>query len=243
MHLIKLDATPSTNDYLKALSASSSLVDFTTVWAIQQSKGKGQMGSVWLSEIGKNLTFSVLKNNLNLLVSESYTLNVCISLVLYDFLNDLNVPQLSIKWPNDILSGTSKLCGVLIENQLKGNQVSSAIIGIGLNVNQTDFHSLKNVTSLKLLFGRDFNLDNLLSKIMVKLQSIFIALKENGREAFWKAYENVLFRKDKPSTFEDTHGQMFMGFIREVSFDGQLVVELEDKILKKFNLKELKLLY
>lgn len=243
MHLIKLDATPSTNDYLKALSASSSLADFTTVWAIHQSKGKGQMGSVWSSEIGKNLTFSVLKNNLNLSVSENYTLNVCVSLVLYDFLNELNVPQLSIKWPNDILSGTSKLCGVLIENQLKGNQITSAIIGIGLNVNQTDFHSLKNVTSLKLLFGRDFNLESLLPKIVVKLQSIFKELNESSREEFWKAYEEVLFRKDKPSTFEDTRGQMFMGFIREVSSDGQLVVELEDKILKKFNLKELKLLY
>ncbi|SHJ51537.1 biotin--[acetyl-CoA-carboxylase] ligase [Pseudozobellia thermophila] len=243
MHLIKLDATHSTNDYLKDLMALGGLSDFTTIWAGYQSKGKGQMGAKWTSEKGKNLTFSVLKTDLSLPVAESYTLNVCVALALYNYLKAIRVPNLKIKWPNDILSGTSKVCGILIENQLKGNLISSAILGIGLNVNQTDFHSLQNVTSLNLLFDRAFNLDKVLRQIVHSLQEVFAELESKGGAQLWATYESALFRKDKPSTFEDPSGQLFMGFIRRVSPDGKLVLELEDRVMREFDLKELRLLY
>lgn len=243
MDLIKLDATHSTNDYLKDLMSSRDLSDFTIIWAEYQSRGKGQMGANWLSEKGKNLTFSVLKKSLGLPVAESYTLNVSVALAIYNYLKTLNVPNLKIKWPNDILSGTSKVCGILIENQLQGNHISSAVIGIGLNVNQTDFRSLQNVTSLNLLFDRVFNLDDVLRQILQSLEEVFDELENEGGGRLWKRYQSVLFRKDKPSTFEDASGQLFMGFVRSVSPDGKLVLELEDQVMRKFDLKEVRLLY
>ena len=243
MQIIKLDATDSTNDYLKTLTLSETLTDFTVVVAGQQLNGRGQMGTKWLSDPGKNLTFSVLKNNLHLSASDSFLLNVTVSIAIYKCLEALNVPDLYIKWPNDILSGSSKICGILIENLLSGNKINTAIVGIGLNVNQLHFESLQNVASLKLLLGRTFNVDELLSLIVKNLKNVFSEWKEKGVDSLRETYKKTLFRKDKPSTFEDRNGDLFMGFIRGISDYGKLVVELEDSIMEEFDLKEIRLLY
>ncbi|CAZ94757.1 biotin--[acetyl-CoA-carboxylase] ligase [Zobellia galactanivorans] len=243
MQLIKLNATDSTNAYLKRLLPDSSLTDFTVVMAEEQLKGKGQMGAVWESEAGKNLTISVLKNELHLVADDFFALNICVSLAVYDVLKAYQVPNLSIKWPNDILSGTSKICGILIENLLSGGQINTAVIGIGLNVNQTFFGNVENASSLKLILGKNFNLDELLHAIVESLKQNFLKIKVGPMVKLWQAYEEVLFRKDKPSTFENRNGELFMGFIRGISPKGKLVIALEDNIMQEFDIKEVKLLY
>lgn len=243
MQLIKLDATDSTNAYLKNLALSENVIDFTVVTTYRQLNGRGQMGSKWQSEPGKNLTVSVLKKKLNLPASDNFQLNIAVSLAVFNFLDSLQVPDLYIKWPNDILSGTSKICGILIENLLFGDKINTAVIGIGLNVNQTYFESLQNVASLKLLLGCTFNLNELLNLLIKNLKSVFSEWKELGTDSLWQIYENLLFRKDKPSTFENKNGELFMGFIRGVSHYGKLIIELEDNVIEEFGLKEVKLKY
>lgn len=243
MNIIKLDATDSTNAYLKRLLSDGLGADFTVITAKKQLKGKGQMGAKWESDSGKNLTFSVLRQGLGLSVANYFVLNICVSLAVYKTLKAHQVPDLSVKWPNDILSGTSKICGILIENVLSGNLINTAIIGIGLNVNQTFFGELENASSLKLILGSNFDLDELLHEIVENLKSIFLESTTNSTENLWKAYEDVLFRKDKPSTFENKQNELFMGFIRGVSPTGKLQIMLEDNVLKEFDIKEVKLLY
>ncbi len=243
MHILKLNATDSTNQYLKALSLAKTLEDFTVVWANEQRKGRGQIGATWQSEPGKNLTFSVLKYNNHLTIHNQFLLNICASLAIIDTLSSLSIPDLSVKWPNDILSGNTKICGILIENMCKGNQIQSSIVGIGLNVNQVIFSNLTNVSSLKLLLGQPYNLEEILHSILHNLKNTFSKLDTKNNNVLWDAYEQRLFRKDKPSTFKDADGALFMGFIRKISPEGKLVVELEDAVFKAFDLKELKLLY
>ena len=243
MQLIKLDATDSTNDYLKSALSTDSLVDFTVVATERQLKGKGQRGAKWQSEPGKNLTFSVLKRGLDLPVSDNFILNIGVSLAVFNTLKSFQVPDLSIKWPNDILSGTSKICGILIENLILGSKVTTSVLGIGLNVNQLDFDTLQNATSLKLLLGKTFNLEELLVQVVENLKVVFKKWEEEGANYLWTIYETVLFRKDKASTFEDQSGNLFMGFIRGVSKEGKLILALEDNIMKEFNLKEVQLRY
>jgi len=201
------------------------------------------MGAKWESESGKNLTISVLKKFNQLLITNQFLLNICVSLAVLNTLKELSVPDLKVKWPNDILSGSSKICGILIENMLVGTQIQTAVIGIGLNVNQQSFNTLSNVSSLKLLLGRTLNLDELLHKVLENLKISFLRLEQSPNDALWKDYENQLFRKDKPSTFKDGEGVIFMGFIRRISPQGRLIVELEDAVLKEFDLKEIKLQY
>ncbi|MBU2947255.1 biotin--[acetyl-CoA-carboxylase] ligase [Zobellia uliginosa] len=243
MNIIKLDATDSTNAYFKRLLSDGLGADFTVVTAKEQRSGKGQMGAKWESDSGKNLTFSVLRKGLNLSVNDYFVLNICVSLAVYKTLKAHHVPDLSIKWPNDILSGTSKICGILIENILSGNLINTGIIGIGLNVNQTFFGELENASSLKLILGKNFNLDELLLELIENLKSAFLDSHSRSTESLWQTYEKVLFRKDKPSTFENKENELFMGFIRGVSPTGKLQIVLEDNVIKEFDIKEVKLLY
>lgn len=241
--IIKLDATDSTNQYLKDLLQTKNAVDSTVVVAKKQLKGRGQMGAVWESENGKNLTFSVLKSFDLLHVEHQFNLNLMVSLAVCDVLNQFSLPDVRVKWPNDILSGSSKICGILIENILKGQLVQHSIIGIGLNVNQTSFDNLGNAASLKMISGRTFDLDELLQMILERIRIRFLNIQEKTVNQLLPEYEQYLFRKDKPSTFKDAEGAMFMGFIRGVSDTGKLVLELEDRVFKEFGLKEVSLLY
>ena len=243
MQIIKLNATDSTNLYLKDLMNIKSLGDYTIVVADKQTLGRGQMGTKWESKPFNNLTFSVLKKNDLEKVTNPFILNICVSLAVYTLLSKLHLPDLKVKWPNDILSGNFKICGILIENIFSGNRILASVIGIGLNVNQTTFNNLPNVSSLKLLTGKTFNLDQLLAEFQSVLKQTFLELDEKGVVEMQKKYENVLFRKDKPSTFKDNEGNLFMGFIKGVSNEGRLVVTLEDDIKKEFDLKAISLLY
>ena len=243
MQIIKLNATDSTNLYLKDLMNIKSLGDYTIVVADKQTLGRGQMGTKWESKPFNNLTFSVLKKNDLEKVTNPFLLNICVSLAVYTLLSKLHLPDLKVKWPNDILSGNFKICGILIENIFSGNRILASVIGIGLNVNQTTFNNLPNVSSLKLLTGKTFNLDQLLAEFQSVLKQTFLELDEKGVVEMQKKYENVLFRKDKPSTFKDNEGNLFMGFIKGVSNEGRLVVTLEDDIKKEFDLKAISLLY
>ena len=243
MQIIKLNATDSTNLYLKDLMNIKSLGDYTIVVADKQTLGRGQMGTKWESKPFNNLTFSVLKKNDLEKVTNPFILNICVSLAVYTLLSKLHLPDLKVKWPNDILSGNFKICGILIENIFSGNRMLASVIGIGLNVNQTTFNNLPNVSSLKLLTGKTFNLDQLLAEFQSVLKQTFLELDEKGVVEMQKKYENVLFRKDKPSTFKDNEGNLFMGFIKGVSNEGRLVVTLEDDIKKEFDLKAISLLY
>ncbi len=241
--IIKLDATDSTNLHLKNLLRSKTLADYTVVVTAKQLKGRGQMGAEWVTENGKNLTFSVLKNFESLQVVQQFNLNICISLAVYAVLKELSIPDLRVKWPNDIMSGSTKICGILIENVLKGKIIQHSIIGIGLNVNQISFKNLEKVSSLKLLTAQHFDLDELLTRLLEKLRHYFIGIEGKSVPQMLPAYEKVLFRKDKPSTFKNVDDEVFMGFIRGVSSDGKLVLELEDNVFKEYGLKEVKLLY
>lgn len=243
MQIIKLNATNSTSTYLKNLISGDLLEDFTVVVAQKQLEGRGQMGTTWVSEEGKNLTFSLLKKVDALPVMEQFVLNIIVSLAIYDALNRINVPDLRIKWPNDILSGNTKICGILIENLLSGKNIQSSVVGIGLNVNQMQFGGLPNVSSLKSILGKTFDLDELLVSIIESMKNRFMASEGKSIAQLKIEYEKVLFRKDKPSTFKNQKDEMFMGFIRGISQEGKLLVTLEDDVLKEFDLKEIKLLY
>ena len=243
MQIIKLNATDSTNLYLKDLMNKRSLDDFTIVVADSQTLGRGQMGTKWESDPHKNLTVSVLKKMESEQFENPFLLNICVSLAVFNTLKSLHIPALKIKWPNDIMSGHFKICGILIENIISGPRILYSIIGIGLNVNQEKFLDLPNVSSLKLLTGRNYELDGLLLQLQRELKNSFKVIEEKGADAIRDQYESVLFRKDKPSTFKDANGQVFMGFIRGVSDQGKLVVAHEDEFLREYNMKEISLLY
>ncbi|NJX16578.1 biotin--[acetyl-CoA-carboxylase] ligase [Tamlana crocina] len=243
MRIIKLNATDSTNSYLRHLNTLEKVEDYTAVITKNQTQGKGQRGTVWLSESSKNLTFSVFKDVSAIDLKEPFYMSMAAALAVLNALHGLSLPRLSVKWPNDILSENKKICGILIENVIKQNSINASIIGIGLNVNQTEFENLPQASSLKRITGQHFDTDELALGILQQLKHYFLLLEAGRHSEVKTEYENLLFRKNKPSTFKDAEGLMFSGFIKGVAPSGCLQVLLEDDILKEFNLKEISLLY
>ena len=243
MEIIKLNATNSTNTYLKNLLKEKQVKDLSCIWALSQTQGRGQQGAKWISEPGKNLTFSILKKFENLSSEYHFLLNMEVSLAIFRALKKLYIPDLAVKWANDILSSKKKICGILIENTLHKEQISASIIGIGVNVNQIFFNDLPNVSSLQKIMGHPFDLEEVLLLICQELEVSLKSLSPTRFETMLDEYHTYLFRKDKPSTFEYPNGERFMGYIRGVSHNGQLQVEQEDALMSSFSLKEIKLLY
>jgi len=243
MHIIKLNAIDSTNSYLRELASKKPLEDFTVVITKHQTKGRGQIGSIWNSEKDKNLTCSVFKRNCCVSIDDQFYISMVTSLSIIKTLQLFQVPKLVVKWPNDILSEQKKICGILIENVIKHQDIEGSIIGIGLNVNQTQFPNLPSASSLKNLTGSLFDVEELLARIVEHLQYYFEKLEQGKHDFIKRAYEALLFRRNKPSTFKNYEGDLFSGFIQGVNNNGTLQILLEDDIVKEFELKEIQLLY
>ncbi|MEO6347132.1 MAG: biotin--[acetyl-CoA-carboxylase] ligase [Aquaticitalea sp.] len=243
MRIIKLDAIDSTNSFLRQLSVKERIEDYTVVMTDYQTHGRGQMGTKWASEQSKNLMVSVFKEVTALTVEKNFYISMVVSLSILKALESLQIKKLKIKWPNDILSDNKKVAGVLIENVIKQNQLQASIIGIGLNVNQTEFRDLPNATSLLLLLGKVFDLEEVVHELLKQLRLHFQLLENGQLNRLKAAYEINLFRKDKPSTFKNVYDELFIGIILGITASGNLKVQIEDGIIKEYHLKEITLLY
>jgi len=222
------------------MAKDSVLENFTVVQTENQLNGRGQQYAKWVSEPLKNLTFSVFVKFANFNFLDKKYLNFAVSLAVFEVLKEQKIKNIAIKWPNDILSGKQKICGILIENNIKGIKINSSVIGIGLNVNQKLFSkSLQNVSSLSNISGKFFDLDVLLKKITIKLKLKIEQLEKQDFKSLETNYLNVLYKKNIPTMFKDSKDVLFMGIIRGISNDGKLQVELENENMLEFGIKEI----
>ncbi len=243
MKIIKLHAIDSTNTYLKQLAKNSQLEEETVVVAAHQFSGRGQMGNGWISKEGESLTFSIFKRFGALSVERQFMVSMGVSMAVYEALSTLNVPRISIKWPNDIMSANKKIGGILIENVLEGSNLKYSVIGIGLNVNEASFQNLPQASSLKLETGITFILEEVLALLLKSISKHLEMLNVATPSSLKQRYESVLFRKGMISVFEFAEGTRFNGIIIGVTDLGELLVETQSNGLQKFQLKEVKLIY
>lgn len=184
----------STNHYLENLEPTP--YEGRVIRTTNQTGGVGQQGNVWESEAGKNLTFSLLLKPTFLPIASRFMLTKAISIAILDFLKqELPDQEVYIKWPNDIYVGKKKLCGVLISTKFRGTTFNSAVIGIGFNVNQTLFsRDIPNPTSLKIITGRDYDLDAVLNDLLIKIDMWYEVLKTGNFDRLDSVYiENFLY--------------------------------------------------
>lgn len=181
--LIHLSNTQSTNDYVSQLLTKSTPLPGTVVSADYQSDGKGQFGNKWQSEYGKNLLLSVYIRPEKLKAPESFQLNVATTLAICSFLDQkLNKKIAAIKWPNDIIVDGKKIGGILIQNSIAGRLITESIIGIGLNVNQTEFlHDYNNYHPISMAnySGKNFERGELLIELLHCLEYFLTNTFEN----------------------------------------------------------------
>lgn len=228
--LIHISETNSTNNYLQSLCSKQKVEELTVVVADFQTSGRGQRGNSWESDSGKNLLFSIVIFPEFLEARRQFLISQIISLAIKEEL-DTYTTDISIKWPNDIYWKEKKICGMLIENDLMGRNISQSIAGIGININQETFHSFApNPVSLRQITGKEFDLFEILKNIVLRIQSYYSLLKKGNTESIVCQYEMSLFRKEGMHRFKDANGE-FLARIICVESEGRLI--LEDEILNK----------
>jgi len=237
--IIQLDVVDSTNNFTANLLKAGELAHGTVILADEQTAGRGQRGAKWQSEGGSNLIFTVFVEYDNLAVERQETINHWISLSLLDVLAKNGIDA-KIKWPNDILVNDQKIAGILIENQLSNEQIKSSIIGIGMNVNQTNFETL-NATSMRLHNNFIFQVKEIALQLISSINesSNFVpthqyqSLKEKFHQNLWRMNENVNF---------EWKGEIYSGKICGTNEHGLLQIEVNG-IIEVFDLKEISFLF
>lgn len=238
--VLKYKTLESTNDFCKDYYRQMGNSAFSAaVWTVEQSKGKGQRGNGWHAEPGKNLTFSVICDSSFLNPDELFYLNKAVSVAIIAFLNEIAI-KAEIKWPNDIYYKNEKLAGILIESSINGPKLLYSVIGIGLNINETNFPKELKATSLKLISGKEFNLEDCLDKLLNHLDNCLWKVKQQKKQLD-EAYFNHLLGLNSMGIFEDEHG-VFGGTIKNVTENGLLQIET-NHTLKNYNFKEVKFLF
>ncbi len=242
IQIIRLQAVNSTNNYANGQLMENELPDGTVFLAYEQISGRGQMNNFWESEPGKNLTFSIVVYPDFLDIRRQFMLSKVVTLGIYHALNKY-VANLRIKWPNDIYAGDKKLGGILIENSIMNSSIKSSVIGIGINVNQTDFRSnAPNPVSLKTLTNQQFDSDQILNEILSGIDLYYYLLRGGEEERIDREFISVLYRVDEKHWFR-AEEEVFEGEIFGVNEIGQLLIRKNDGEIVDFHFKEVEFLH
>ena len=235
-NLVFVPECHSTNTLALQLSQQPGFADGSVVITSNQTAGKGQRGNSWVVQPGQNLTFSVIVKPSFLAVKDQFLLTVITSLAARDFLISRVNESIYIKWPNDILVRDKKIAGILIENQIHGRQIQSSVIGIGLNINQTEF-GFATATSLRFLGGRETDLNEALQSLLQFLEIRYLQLKQGKVDALKQEYLDALYWKNENHQFR-SGDSIFTGVINGVDENGKLQVRT-GKDVRSFEVKEL----
>ena len=236
--LVYMPECHSTNvEALKLLQNNPQVTEGTVVITDNQTAGRGQRGSTWESDAGKNLTFSVVLKPAFLLAKDQFRLNMAVSLGLFDYVSS-QLADVKIKWPNDMMIGNHKACGMLIENQISGQQIQHSVVGIGLNVNQDHF-SLPTPTSMFLKKGHTFDLNQALAELLQWMEGRYLQLKANID--LRDEYISSLYGRGEKRKYK-SGDEIFEGVITGIDPVGLLEVEVSGRT-KYFDLKQIQMVY
>ena len=235
--IIRIDETDSTNRWMKELiqlHPSEETQHEMVVVCDYQTAGRGCGSNSWEAEPGKNLLMSVLMHPKKVSARTQFIITQIVSVALYRTIETVigSEHRVTIKWPNDIYVGDKKICGVLIENSIAGRRIKNCIIGIGLNVNQTEFRSdAPNPVSIAQLTSKEMDRDEVLNAFLEELS------KQCENRNIHRDYLRKMYRRDGMYPFE-TEGTRFMARVTGVNDDGRLMLEDENGIAHLFRFKE-----
>lgn len=229
-----LDSVDSTNNYAMA-KLHEGLASHGMAWfAREQTSGKGQRGKQWQSEPGSNILMSIICKPAPAFVSNPFFLNALVATTCHDFLQKISGEQFYIKWPNDLYWRDRKTGGVLIENKYLGDSWSWAVIGIGINVNQTMFDKdVAKAISLKEVSGKEqFEPQRLASELHEYMLEKINTVTATGFPDIIEKYNQLLYKKDQEVKLKKENA-VFSTTVRSVNPYGQLLTN--DTMERTFN--------
>lgn len=226
--LIHLDSVDSTNKYAAKLVSLPEWVEGTVIVADEQLQGKGRHDRVWNSRPGQNLTCSILFKPSFLNSQHIFLLQMMSALAVSDALNFFLPNSTKVKWPNDIYVGSEKISGILTETSLRGTSLTAAIVGIGVNLNQTDFGEFQ-ATSLRVQLGEPIDRTLFLSKLCSHLEARYLEMKSRT-DKLVKDYHSRLFGLGTPLRYIYDNSEI-TAVLQHVEMDGTAIfIATEGKI-------------
>ena len=240
LNYVHLEQIDSTNAYLQRKQSEADIRNWV-VSADEQTAGKGMGSNGWESEVGKNLTFSLALDLGFLPAERQFLLSEAVSLGIVEVLDGCMPSGLQIKWPNDIVHDGHKLAGILINSTIKANMMDISIIGIGLNVNQTQFHDWPtHPVSMKQITGRDYELQPLMEQIAERILKKVEQLKSDPA-LIEQEYLKRLFRYRTWADYE-VGGKVQRLFMTGIDTFGRLQLVDEQQQMHQYEIKQIKFL-
>lgn len=235
--LLRYKELESTQEYAHELLSGFSPEEGTVVAAAYQQKGRGMMQNRWESERGQNLLFSLILYPVFLPIGRSFLLSQAMALGVRDWVGSY-LGGATVKWPNDVYFGDKKVAGILIQNALSGAKMQHSVVGIGINVNQTDFPAhVPNPGSMKGISGNTFDIDRSMEELFGLLERRYVQLKEGAWSSLEADYLRHLYGKGQLRTFARSDGSTFQGRIAGVAENGFLLIDTGER-QEAFEVKE-----
>lgn len=225
MKKIHLSFIDSTNAYLK--NNYKELNNYTFVSTDEQSDGRGRNNRQWKSENGKNLLFSLLILDKEL-IKHYKEISIISAYSIIEELKELGLKDISIKWPNDVFVKDNKICGILLESVTK-NEMECLIVGIGLNVNQIDFNGeyIVEPSSIKKIINKDSDINLLKDRIYQRLIDNLEKLKEEYN--FYSFIKELDYLKNK-RVYADINGCIKQVMVKGINEDYSLSIYNNDSL-------------
>ncbi len=241
--IVELLSVDSTNNYALGIlkqpqptGRQGVLRHGSGIFAHDQFAGKGQRGKLWSSKAGENVHLSIVVQPQEIGLNRQFLLSVVAALAVRSVFDRYAQSDIAIKWPNDIYFQNRKAGGILIESIISGNEWKWAVVGIGLNINQTKFDNFPgmNPVSLKQITGQHYPPLQIASEIRT---AFMLLLERLDATEIMKAYNHFLYKKGATVTFEKENS-LFEATVKEVLHSGQLVVQTDMEM--RFDFGEVK---
>lgn len=245
IYIKHFEVIDSTNSYARAsaseLWSEAAGAELVVVRADEQTSGRGQRGNVWLSAAGDNLLVSIMVRPAMLKVVSQFALSQAIALAVRRAMGNFGI-DVVLKWPNDIYVGGRKLAGILVELDCCGSLVEQAVLGVGLNVNQSVFAPMDKVpVSMKMLQGTAFDIDKVFSQLLDSFMHYYKVLSAGNYDALATEYKDALLGYRRVMRYRDKMSA-FDAEIIEVESDGRVCLKRIDGSVTKYAFKEVELL-
>ena len=235
------DVIDSTNSYSLELLSKSNPIEGTAISAGYQVNGRGQIGRKWEGEQDKNLYTSIILKPSFIPANDHFCLNQAVALAVSSLIDDYISIKSKIKWPNDIYVENRKICGILIQNILSGANIQFSVIGIGININQEEFHpDIPNPTSFYMENNSYVDIVEVRNSLFYYVEYWYEMLKEDKNIEINSHYHKKMYRIGQITSFKYENSYI-RGTIEGVDEKGKLKLKKENETIA-YNLNEIKML-
>ena len=236
--IVTLERTVSAMDTAKQMLKEGA-IEGTTIFAEEQTRGRGRTGREWFCKSGKGLLLTVVLRPA-IQPESSYILMVFTAVAIVQTIRDMFKLPVEIDWPNDIVINKKKLGGIIVETQDHTDQSKNYIVGIGINVNLKKHELPEEIgqpaTSLTIEKEAFIDRTNFAKALLQSLDSWYLILKDERYDHIVDKWQEFCMNIGRRVNVRNTKKE-FEGVFLGITKDGELILQLDDGRKKKFKVE------